>query len=58
MHHVTEQVEQEFRDARRYRGLPAPDERPRADTTQDPWAAFRAATRRAAGVRIVTVARG
>lgn len=50
---LTTQVLAEFRDAARNRGLPALASAPRVDTTQDVWQIFRAATRRAQGVRIV-----
>lgn len=53
MHDLTAQVLAEFRDAARNRGLPTLEQAPRADTTQDVWAMFRAATRRAQGVRVV-----
>ena len=55
MRSIAEQVAREFREAARYRGLPTPEGVPPIDLTQDVLGLFRAATRRAAGVRIVSV---
>lgn len=54
MHNLEAQVAREFHEAARWRGTPTPDQRPRVTAEQDVVALFRAATRRAAGVRIVT----
>lgn len=44
----------EFREAARLRGLPQLPEAPPTDLGQDVWVAFKNASRRQAGVRIIT----